>query len=779
MSKHLSILVILLVTAMIVGCSGSTKTPVTPSSESTPIPAFAIDASEADLSQVLWGAWDVDFNLENMTYGINPDRDLAATYNVTSWIPTPGIVINGYDPGTSTLDVDVTISNPYTIQGHDVRLVIYTDSAGHKLLNDDGWTNMFDIPGGFIGNPFKAYAKEQPNRLFAGQTQYTENLQIHYPPSSGNIRWAITASYPANCFDPYKLDNFAHTPLEDTNGSSCTIVVDVSDWQNDVSQVVLYETTIGGGSFHQFTHASGNEWSIELVNNNGVAAGEYPAIVIAYSVNSGNAVLFDYFTITVTKATEEHGWARNWGGWSADYGRGVAIDHQGNFYCFGSYKSDDFDVNPDPLIDDERGNAGSNDLFLSKFDKDGNWQWAYTWGGTYVDDTDERGTPIDIDDNDNVYFSGRFYYTVDLDPTDGVDTFTAAGTESDAFVTKLSPDGSYQWTKTWGSEETDWGMTVACDGSDYVYIGGIMWGSTDLDPGSGVDMHYLNGPLSIFNWDGYMIKLNPNGDYVWGKHWGGTDSDWIEGVSVDDNSNILIAGGFYTTVDFNPDGTPARRTSQGCNDAYVMKLNPDGVFQWVNAWGSTSYDHAHHAAADSNGNIYVAGNFSETVDFDPDPVGEDLHTSNGSFRFDASISAFTPDGDYLWGGGWGGTERDQAYDIAVDGFDNIFIIGKYQYTADFDITDGEDIRTSAGGEDIFLSVFRPDGERWYTLTFGGESIEEGNSVYATEDGICGFAANFASDTIPIDWNPGPEEYFLVPEGSVDPILVKLMPGGVW
>ncbi len=771
---YLTVLVILLA-----GCSSSTNNPVNPDEEAASFPNFQTDVNEENTNHNLWGVWSVSFNPDTMDIIAAPSRELAASYNISTMIPAPGIAINDYDPVTRVLDVDVTLNNPYSIDGYDVRLIIYTDNNGHKLVNDDNWTNLFDIPGGFIGNPFKAYAAAQPNRIFAGLTQHTEDLQIYLPPSGGDVLWAVTASYPGNCDEPYLINNFAQTTLYETTGANCEISVDVFDWQDDISQVFLYETEISGGEFIPMSHDSANTWKLDFTNINGAQSGDYEGIVVAYSANSGNAVLFDYFTITVTKQEETGGWARNWGGWSADYGRGVAIDSQDNFYCYGAYKSDDLDVDPDPIGEDIRGNAGSIDLFLSKFDTNGNWLWAYTWGGTYVDDTDEKGTSIDIDSDDNVYFTGRFYYTVDLDPTEGVEMFTADGYESYAFATKLNSDGGYEWTKTWGSDEADWGMTVACDGSDYVYIGGITWGDIDLDPGPGEDVHYLNGPYSIFNWDFYVIKLLPNGDYVWGKHWGSSDADWIEGVSVDDDSNILIAGGFYTTVNFNPEGSPEPRTSNGYNDAFVMKLDPDGVFQWVNAWGSDRYDHAHHAEADSNGNIYVAGNFTGTVDFNPDPAEEDWVSSNGTLRFDASISAFAPDGDYLWGGGWGGTERDQAYDVAVDGFDNVYVIGKWQYTADFDITDGTDYRTSAGYEDIFLSVFRPDGERWYTLTWGGESLEIGSSVDVTEDGICGLTGCFASDDLPIDWDPGPEEYTLLPIGSVDPILMKLMPGGVW
>ena len=774
-----SFLIVMLV--IIAGCSSSGNNPVNPVDEPKEIPDFALDVDERDSSYEIWGIWNLAFNPETMEITNTPSRELAGSFNVTALIPAPVITFNSYDPGSRIIDLDVTINNNSNYSGYDVRLIVYTDFIGHKLVNDDDWTNLFDIPGGFIGNPFKTYATSEPARIFTAKTEHTENVQIYIPPSGGNVQWAVTASFPGHCFEPYEIGTFSQTTLYETVGSSCTSDVDVFDWDNDLSQVFLYDNAITGVGMNPMTQGSGNTWTMELTNTNGVPAGDYEVIVVAYSTNSGSIALFDHFTVTVSEEiSEEHGWAANFGGWSADYGRGVAIDSEGSFYCYGGYKSDDLDVDPDPLVEDIRTNAGSVDLFLSKFDKDGNWLWAYTWGGTFVDDTDERGTSIDIDLDDNVYITGRFYYTVDMDPTDeGVDEHTGVGFESYAFASKYNSDGGYVWTKSWGSDESDWGMTVACDGNDYVYIGGMSWGDIDLDPGPGEDWHMLNGPHSIFNWDGYLIKLLPNGDYVWGKTWGGPDADWLEGVSIDKDSNIILAGAFYETVDFNPEGSPELRTSAGRNDPWVMKLDPNGVFQWVNTWGGDSFDHGHHADTDSNGNIYVAGNFTGTVDFDPDPLRTAWISSNGTGRFDAFICSFNSSGDYRWGGGWGGTERDQAYDIAVDGSDKVYIIGKYQYTADFDITDGEDIRTSVGGEDLFLSVFQSNGDRIYTYTFGGESIEIGTSVDVTPEGVCGFTGYFASDDIPIDWDPGPEEYFLIPVGSVDPIIEKLMPDGYW
>jgi len=89
------------------------------------------------------------------------------------------------------------------------------------------------------------------------------------------------------------------------------------------------------------------------------------------------------FFLTSFDAEGNFRWARTWGGYGdSDMGYGVALDNQGFVYVSGMFNSEsvDFDPGEGSDIHENNGTGGGYDCFLSKFDINGNFQWAVTWG---------------------------------------------------------------------------------------------------------------------------------------------------------------------------------------------------------------------------------------------------------------------------------------------------------------------------------------------------------------------------------------------------------------
>jgi hypothetical protein len=128
-------------------------------------------------------------------------------------------------------------------------------------------------------------------------------------------------------------------------------------------------------------------------------------------------------------------WARTWGGSGEDDGYGVDVDGSGNVYVTGYFQDNSVDFNPDPTAVDPHSSNGYNDIFLSKFDSNGTFVWARTWGGSDSD----IGYGIAADGSGNVYVSGCFQGNVDFDPGSGVDNHTSNGA-GDVFLSKFPPD---------------------------------------------------------------------------------------------------------------------------------------------------------------------------------------------------------------------------------------------------------------------------------------------------------------------------------------------------
>ena len=221
-------LLLSLVAIAVIGCSGVGKD--SPSSA----PDMSGDLTpytKANSSRALWGLWNIRFDMADLTVTIEPIRNTQLHFNITDMVTPPAcndclaIHVNSFDPITRIMDIDVTLRNPTNLAGHDVRGILYTNDYGHELRNDDDWTGLWDVPGGMDINPFKAFAKNEPNRAFTGYAIHQENYHVYIPlpPHFNAITYAVDASWPGNCKEPYEITGFTQEIIYATEGSSGNI----------------------------------------------------------------------------------------------------------------------------------------------------------------------------------------------------------------------------------------------------------------------------------------------------------------------------------------------------------------------------------------------------------------------------------------------------------------------------------------------------------------------------------------------------------------------------
>lgn len=150
----------------------------------------------------------------------------------------------------------------------------------------------------------------------------------------------------------------------------------------------------------------------------------------------------------------------------------------------------------------------------------------------------------------------------------------------------------------------------------------------------------------------------------WNTFQGGIPADESLGVVHDHSGNIYVTGYSYNTW-----GTPIRAWS-GRKDAFVAKLNSNGVLQWNTFLGSDNNDTATDIAVDSSGNIYVCG-YSNTS------WGAPIHAHNGDApHSDAFVAKLGPSGALIWHTFMGGLDKDFGQAVSVDGSGNIYVAGK-------------------------------------------------------------------------------------------------------
>lgn len=310
-------------------------------------------------------------------------------------------------------------------------------------------------------------------------------------------------------------------------------------------------------------------------------------------------------------------WAKDIGSTGYEYSVGIATDASGNVYTTG-YLTGTVDFDPGAGTQNLTS-AGNLDIYITKFNAAGNFVWAKRMGSG----GDDESTGIAVDASGNVYSTGIFPGTADFDPGAGTVNLTAVGS-SDIYISKLDASGNYVWAKKIGGAFDEQSLSVAIDGSGNVLITGNFSNTLDCDPGAGV-----TNLTSAGNHDIFISKLDAAGNFVWARNMGGINGDYGVSITADAADNVYATGTFEGTADLDPGAGTQNLVSAGSDDNYILKLNASGNFAWAKRIGNPKPDYSYSIAVDPSGNVFTAGVFDDTIDFDPGAGTQNL-TSAGT-----------------------------------------------------------------------------------------------------------------------------------------------------
>ncbi len=313
----------------------------------------------------------------------------------------------------------------------------------------------------------------------------------------------------------------------------------------------------------------------------------------------------DYFVLKLT-TSGTFGWVYTAGGVAMDIGKGVSCDSSGNIYTAGR-AGESVDWNPGSGAD-TLFVTGLSDGFVHKISPSGNYVWAYPIGGVFVDEAlgvvatpsyrvvvtgfskatdydfgggvqfkadsgqyvlrlDSSGAfiwvqifgglwsepkRISLDVMGNIFTSGRFADTIDMDPGPATSLISMPFPTYGLYVHKMDSNGNFDWAKAIGdiSSNPTWGG-MAVDTFGNAYLAGDFKDSMDLDPGTGVMMHYSNGG----GLDNFAIKLDDNGNHIYSFRLGDVPAFYadIPGDIAAGEDKMMYLGGTYNGVpDVNP-----------------------------------------------------------------------------------------------------------------------------------------------------------------------------------------------------------------------------------
>jgi hypothetical protein len=383
--------------------------------------------------------------------------------------------------------------------------------------------------------------------------------------------------------------------------------------------------------------------------------------------------------------TPTHLWSQRFGDDLRQSVSGVAVDSWGSVVAAGALVGT-VDFGGGPLVSEY-----PTDVFVVKFDPDGNHFWSHRFGGVYS----QYASSVAVDGWDQIVVAGNFQNTIDF----GGGPLVSAG-DLDIFVVKFSYYGDHIWSKRFGDADMQSVRGINVDASGNVLVTGDYRGTLDFG----------GGPLvSAGDTDIFVVKFDRDGNHLWSKRFGDQYLQVGQSVAADGSRNVVVAGDLTGTVDFG--GGPVVCVAP--RSSFVAKFDQNGNHLWSKRFGETCYQWLQDIDVSWLGDVVVTGTFCGTVDY-----GGGMLESDGNY--DIFAAKFDPDGNHVWSRQFGDTGDDQGgRDIAFVGSGDVTMGGEFYGAVDF----GGGPLVSAGDTDIFLAKLDPDGNHLWSRRFGDESLQ--------------------------------------------------------
>jgi predicted RNA-binding protein with PUA domain len=363
-------------------------------------------------------------------------------------------------------------------------------------------------------------------------------------------------------------------------------------------------------------------------------------------------------------------WAKHLEGNGLAIGNTILGDDANEIYVSGQFRNIvDFDPGED-TVSINAFNQGAG--FLLKLNDNGEFIWVKRYGiifNTIVQHTDG-----------NLLAIGSFNGTKDIDPGTGVTNLISKG-GSDIAVAKFTSSGDLIWGHSIGGSDNDIGRSCDSDQEGNIYFTGSFQKTVDFDPGP--DSTKLSGQGIFLYDDIFICKFNAAGDFIWVNGFGST-SNLESGnvIRVDSDQNLVVAGKFAGSVDFNPGPGTYQLSAGGGFGSFICKYTTEGKYVWAKSFESPSEVITTSMDIDHSNFITCAGSFKVRADFNPFGQSFVLNALGGSTE-SAFVCNLYPDGRFRWAVPFEGNVSAASNTILYDRQHNLYTTGEFYQSGDF------------------------------------------------------------------------------------------------
>lgn len=484
------------------------------------------------------------------------------------------------------------------------------------------------------------------------------------------------------------------------------------------------------------TDSSGNVYvtgsyngGLTVFNANGTAFG-----TTLSNSGSGDAFIIKYNTDGAVQ------WVARIASTGLEYGYDAETDASGNLYVIGAGGAATitaFSSNGNAFAT-TLASLGLGDVFLVKYDTNGNVQWFARLGTTAAD----IGYGIATDSSGNVYITGQT----------GAATFTSFSANgaafsptlansggNDCFIVKYDTNGNVLWNARVASAGGDIGYSIATDSSGSAYVCSQYTGNATAFNANGTSFA-TTAPL-IGSVDTCIVKYDTNGTVQWFARLGSSTAAEIPyAISTDSSGNVYVTGlGQGIVTVFNASGTQFGTTipNTNNNDAIIIKYNTNGVVQWVTRIAGSGDDRPYGIVSDSVGNFYVTGRFAgQPLSIYGQSMGLFSSIPNAGAQ-DAFIVKYNTNGAPQWVGRIASTGIDFGYSTTTDSSGNVYATGYGSGTVTAFNANGTAFATTipnSGGSDAYVVKYDTSGNVQWLARLAGTSNDVGLAIVADSTG---------------------------------------------
>ncbi len=456
-----------------------------------------------------------------------------------------------------------------------------------------------------------------------------------------------------------------------------TFIIDPSSsriWGTYYGDAVIdYGNAVGSDTLNNIYFAG-----YTLSNMNIATSGTYQTTINAS---------FDAYLVKFTSAGTRV-WGTYFGGESVDVFWGIKVLPDGTVYGCGNT----FSTTSIASVGAHQTTYGGgiDDAILTKFDPNGQLQWATYYGGIEHD----IANGVTVDSNGDVIIAGH---------TESPNAIVTVGTWQqnlvflfDAFLAKFSPTGTRIWGTYYGDQGTEEGLCVGTDLSNNVFIGGFTT--------SPLNMTTIGSHQTVFGGgqDAYIAKFNSTGvSLLWATYYGDAGNDQVTSLKISSSGNMYVAGNTTSAAAIATTGS-FQSSISSADDAFIAAFNNTGIRQWGTYVGGNDVDYLSELILDNNGDLLLSGSTMSTNNISTTGAWQTANSSPGNY--DAFLCRFRINGTRDLSTYYGGSSGDFGRGVALDKNNTVYLFGETS-SPDSISSIGSFMPVYGGNTDAFLARF--------------------------------------------------------------------------